>query len=632
VVFVQGDRPQTTAFIRHRVPEPRFLAGTKNIPVLYKAINQGEVRRFGPTVSQWSPQDAVFCWVVGKQQSIRRKLLPSIVGRIWLGGDQSSHDNSSDAGICDPSGNSSIVFAYQADQKLRIISGGSFSTFAEPLHFRYNPCALTPDYSIYAGLGGIGALFSCFRSGPTILGLLCCQIDHPVGFFGGLLYLRQLIFIGLGLPFNGSQGFYGVSDAYGSDNNQSPREDYIDAVPPIGVHRHGGEFGDAYGFLSIAWALWIGFSVLLWGVARLAWSDSWRRCYSGVFLLSVGLVLVSAAITSLMIGCLPWDWETCLHDGQEHSQRQIFHGETIHLLLFPLVLISKKTILHGAKNLILAVCGGDGMYDIAMLVFAAVAAIGAVIAALPPLGFDVRIFGRPNMPLEGIPYFRARQAWIAIIVALISLGISAGAFYYFFRPRVVEKIVEKPVEKIVERQVPQDCSKLSVPQVKNGNLKKGTIPVALQPEQKLDCGGGNCAQSSGQQGGITAGQLNIDTDRRLTPKQIADIRAATTVCAAMPFIHVTASSDEAKRYAYQFIAALQGAGCKADLDLPIPSLRPNIFGTWVGVRDMNNPDPSASSLSRILDNANVTAPLAPMQSNFFPNGTFVLIVGAKESK
>jgi len=42
------------------------------------------------------------------------------------------------------------------------------------------------------------------------------------------------------------------------------------------------------------------------------------------------------------------------------------------------------------------------------------------------------------------------------------------------------------------------------------------VPAPVQPPNTLDCGGGNCAVSTGQQGGITAGQINIDTDRALT--------------------------------------------------------------------------------------------------------------------
>jgi hypothetical protein len=93
--------------------------------------------------------------------------------------------------------------------------------------------------------------------------------------------------------------------------------------------------------------------------------------------------------------------------------------------------------------------------EIAMLVLTVLGVVAAIIAALPPLGFDVRLFGRPNMPLEGIPYFRARQAWVAIVVAVISLGVSAGAFYYFFRPRIIEHTVEKTVEKLVPIPCPE---------------------------------------------------------------------------------------------------------------------------------------------------------------------------------
>ncbi|MCU1302666.1 MAG: hypothetical protein JWQ87_2950 [Candidatus Sulfotelmatobacter sp.] len=73
---------------------------------------------------------------------------------------------------------------------------------------------------------------------------------------------------------------------------------------------------------------------------------------------------------------------------------------------------------------------------IAMLVLTVIGVTAAIVAALPPLGFDLRIVGRPKMPLEGIPYFRARQAGIAIVIAFVSLGVSVAAFYYFFRPRL----------------------------------------------------------------------------------------------------------------------------------------------------------------------------------------------------
>ncbi len=150
--------------------------------------------------------------------------------------------------------------------------------------------------------------------------------------------------------------------------------------------------------------------------------------------------------------------------------------------------------------------------EIAMLVLAAIGVAAAIIAALPPLGVDIRIFGRPNMPLEGIPHFRARQAWIAIVVALISLGISMGAFYYFFRPRVVEKIVEKPVDKLV----PQECPKCSTTTVSSHSKKPAKVaPEQPTPEQNQSghdnaqtgpiTQGPNSALSFDQKGGVTAG-------------------------------------------------------------------------------------------------------------------------------
>jgi len=147
------------------------------------------------------------------------------------------------------------------------------------------------------------------------------------------------------------------------------------------------------------------------------------------------------------------------------------------------------------------------MYDVAILVFAGLSALAAVIAALPALGFDLRILGRPKMPLEGIPYFRGRQARIAMFIALTSLSISLGAFYYFFRPRIVEKIVDKPVDRIVEKVVEKDCPKFTIPTVNKPKRSSTTAPAPSVPLPTLaqECQGGNCAMSSGQQGGITAG-------------------------------------------------------------------------------------------------------------------------------
>jgi len=48
--------------------------------------------------------------------------------------------------------------------------------------------------------------------------------------------------------------------------------------------------------------------------------------HSGIALAAIGFALVCGSLMSLIIGCLPWNWWRCLHDGQEHSQRDVFHG------------------------------------------------------------------------------------------------------------------------------------------------------------------------------------------------------------------------------------------------------------------------------------------------------------------
>jgi hypothetical protein len=127
--------------------------------------------------------------------------------------------------------------------------------------------------------------------------------------------------------------------------------------------------------------------------------------------------------------------------------------------------------------------------------------------------------------------------------------------------------------------------------------------------------------------------VNCDTSRRLTPQQIVAIKSsAHAFCAALPFINVTASNanQEAQRYAYDFVEALRGAGCKADLALPIPGLTPDVVGVIVGVRDYKKIDSSAKALVTILSGAQLAVTFAPMKPDFFPAEAFVLVIGAKE--
>ena len=83
------------------------------------------------------------------------------------------------------------------------------------------------------------------------------------------------------------------------------------------VYRHGGKFADRYGMLCIGLCLLLSWFVMILGLllfvdrgrSRLGWS-----------IFGIGVVLAAFACTSGAIGCLPWSWWNCLHDGCKHSQ------------------------------------------------------------------------------------------------------------------------------------------------------------------------------------------------------------------------------------------------------------------------------------------------------------------------
>lgn len=127
----------------------------------------------------------------------------------------------------------------------------------------------------------------------------------------------------------------------------------------------------------------------------------------------------------------------------------------------------------------------------------------------------------------------------------------------------------------------------------------------------------------------------IDTvsERRLTSQQMHALEgAARGICASFPIINVTASNanQEAQRFAMDFVNAFNAVGCKADLALPIPGLRPDVAGVSVGVRDLKMVDPQALELDKILSNAGMQHSIRFMEPNFFPDKNFVLVVGARE--
>ena len=64
--------------------------------------------------------------------------------------------------------------------------------------------------------------------------------------------------------------------------------------------------------------------------------------------------------------------------------------------------------------------------------------------------------------------------------------------------------------------------------------------------------------------------------------------------------------------------------------MPIPGLTPDVTGVGIGVRDMNNIDPIAQALKRILSDAKVQFYIAPMKPDFFRDEQTVIVIGARE--
>ena len=128
--------------------------------------------------------------------------------------------------------------------------------------------------------------------------------------------------------------------------------------------------------------------------------------------------------------------------------------------------------------------------------------VGLALAVLAFFGIDWK-WVRGSFP----PMTLTWRNWLLVTALTGSLVLSAIGWHrkLTIHERIIEKPVEKIVEKIVERDVPIPCPKLIPPKT----AKKATDNKA---DLKIDCGGGNCAQSQGQQGGITAGAIITTED------------------------------------------------------------------------------------------------------------------------
>lgn len=162
-----------------------------------------------------------------------------------------------------------------------------------------------------------------------------------------------------------------------------------------------------------------------------------------------------------------------------------------------------------------------GAFDIAMLVLAAIAAVTGALTVLPLLGIDIRIFGRTKVPsAQGKPRI-AKRVWLALTLAIVSLGLSAGAFYYFFRPRTFYKTVTE------EKRVPEPCPQ-AAPEVKpipktiqpkhpKLSLAEPTTPDSRVPVPSQNCPNGIC--NGGDNNGTQTVNNYGTTERRISEDQ-----------------------------------------------------------------------------------------------------------------
>ena len=191
-------------------------------------------------------------------------------------------------------------------------------------YFYANPRSFFVDNDLNIVRSGSSDLFSLF----DVLLERCSLSAHFPPLFSHQDTLPDHL---LRLPANytesPAQQEYLQSTDYHQQETEYPRPP-ICPVPPT-VYRHGGQFADRYGTVCIFVSLPINGILMVCGF----WSICIRRLkLRGIVLLVTGVVLDFLACASGAIGCLPWDWWRCLHDGQQHSQRKNLHGGTIVLL------------------------------------------------------------------------------------------------------------------------------------------------------------------------------------------------------------------------------------------------------------------------------------------------------------
>jgi hypothetical protein len=180
--------------------------------------------------------------------------------------------------------------------------------------------------------------------------LHCSQLaEHHLALFGH----------DIGLSSNGQQGNYGAADANCSNHEQSSREYHVKFIPPVfATFRHGSRFADDFGLLCLGGGF--GLTLILIFAGFCLCFSGWMR--TGWVLMILGIVCDVLSAATLWIGCLPWDWWHRLHDGQEHSEREYFHGDKLYHRKY-LTRLTLCNTVNGMANVLntdkqIAVIGG----------------------------------------------------------------------------------------------------------------------------------------------------------------------------------------------------------------------------------------------------------------------------------
>jgi len=159
--------------------------------------------------------------------------------------------------------------------------------------------------------------------------------------------------------------------------------------------------------------------------------------------------------------------------------------------------------------------------NVTILVCTLIMTIAALVLLAPALGFDIRIRGRSAMAAEVSANppsgKRGKRIWAAVVLSILSLGMSAFASYYFFHPRIdiktVNVLIPDPAQtaKIIEQ-----AAKITELERK---LKKDEDALRMQHNQPTNCDKPNDDAAIRIEVGDYVGQADKIRDKEIVPLQ-----------------------------------------------------------------------------------------------------------------